>query len=169
MGLMDILEQYAGQAEAPAADAHADFSKVAEQAPPDALGAGITEALRSGAGGSFAASIEKLFANSNPDQRAGLLTRLIESAGPTMLSSIAGGALAHLGGGGTAANAAPVAPAQTDSVTPAQAGELAAAAQAKDPAIIDRVGSFYSEHPMVVKALGAAALAMAMSHMARRS
>jgi len=167
MGFMDILEQYAGQAMAPQADAHADFSKVAAEAPPDTLGAGITEALRNGAGGSFADSIEKLFANSNPDQRAGLLTRLIESAGPAMLSSIAGGALARLGGGG--AGTTPVAPADADTVTPAQAGELAAAAHAKDPGIIDRVGSFYSEHPQVVKALGAAALAVAMSHMARRT
>ena len=122
MGFMDILAQYAGQATAPQGDPHADFSKVAEQAPPGALGAGITQALRNGAGGSFADSIEKLFANSNPDQRAGLLTRLIQTAGPAILSSVAGGALAHLGGGAPAANAAPVSPAQTDAVTPAQAG-----------------------------------------------
>jgi len=165
MGFMDILEQYAGQAMAAQGDPHADFSKVAEQAPPDALGAGITQALRNGAGGSFAAAIEKLFANSNPDQRAGLLARLIEAAGPAVLSSIAGGALARFGGGG----AAQVSPADADSVTPAQAGELANAAHAKDPGIVDRVGSFYSQHPMVVKALGAAALAVAMSHMARRT
>jgi hypothetical protein len=165
MGFMDILEQYAGQALAAQGDAHADFSKVAEQAPPDALGAGITQALRNGAGGSFATAIEKLFANSNPDQRAGLLTRLIEAAGPAVLSSIAGGALARFGGGA----AAQVSPADANSVTPAQAGELANAAHAKDPGIVDRVGSFYSQHPMVVKALGAAALAVAMSHMARRT
>jgi len=165
MGFMDILEQYAGQAMAAQGDPHADFSKVAEQAPPDALGAGITQALRNGAGGSFAAAIEKLFANSNPDQRAGLLTRLIEAAGPAVLSSIAGGSLARFGGGG----AAQVSPADADSVTPAQAGELADAAHAKDPGIVDRVGAFYSQHPMVVKALGAAALAVAMSHMARRT
>ena len=166
MGFMDILEQYAGQAMAAQGDPHADFSKVAEQAPPDALGAGITQALRNGAGGSFATAIEKLFANSNPDQRAGLLTRLIEAAGPAVLSSIAGGALARFGGGG---GAAPVSPADANSVTPAQAGELANAAHAKDPGIVDRVGSFYSQHPMVVKALGAAALVVAMSHMARRA
>lgn len=165
MGLMDILEQYAGQAMAAQGDPHADFSKVAEQAPPDALGAGITEALRNGAGGSFATAIEKLFANSNPDQRAGLLTRLVEAAGPAVLSSIAGGALARFGGGG----AAQVSPADANSVTPAQAGELANAAHAKDPGIVERVGSFYSQHPLVVKALGAAALAVAMSHMARRT
>ncbi len=169
MGLMDILEQYAGQAMAVPGDPHADFSKVAEQAPPGRLGAGITEALRNGAGGSFAESIEKLFANSNPDQRAGLLTRLIEAAGPAVLSSVAGGALAHLGGAGATAGATPVSPADAGSVTPGQAGELATAAQSKDPGIIERVGSFYSAHPMVVKALGAAALAVAMSHMAKRT
>ena len=168
MGLMDILEQYAGQAMASEGDPHADFSKVAEQAPPGTLGAGITEALRNGAGGSFAESIEKLFANSNPDQRAGLLTRLVEAAGPVVLSSVAGGALAHLGGGATT-GAAPISPTDAGRVTPGQAGELATAAQAEDPGIIERVGSFYSAHPMVVKALGAAALAVAMSHMARRT
>lgn len=45
MGFMDILEQYAGQAMAAQGDPHADFSKVAERASPDALGAVITEAL----------------------------------------------------------------------------------------------------------------------------
>jgi len=165
MGFMDILERYAGQAAGAAPpDTHADFSTVASQAPPDALGSGIADALRGGQAGSFASAIEQLFANSDRQQRTGLLAQLVQAAGPALLSSFAGGALSHLAQPGV-----PVQPADTDALTPAQAGELASAAHANDPGIVDRVGAFYSQHPTVVKALGAAALAFAMNRMARRA
>lgn len=165
MGLVDILAQYANQAAAPPqAAAHEDYAAVAAQAPPDVLGGGIAQALQSEQAGSFASSIEKLFENSNPQQRTGLLSELVRAAGPAILSSVAGGALSHLGQPGAA-----VAPSDADAVTPSQAGELAAAARRNDPGIVSRVGSFYAQHPMVVKALGAAALAIAMNHMARRA
>jgi hypothetical protein len=168
MGLMDILEQYAGQALAtPPASTHDDFSTVASQASPDALGAGIAQALRNPQGGSFGASVERLFESSDPNQKAGLLAQLLQAVGPSVLSSIAGGSFARFaqGGGGTPA----VSPADVSAVTPAQAGQLATEAQRSDPGVIDRVGSFYARHPMVVKALGAAALALAMNHLSKRA
>jgi hypothetical protein len=103
----------------------------------------------------------------NPDQKAGLLSRLIQAAGPAILASVAGGALSRFGAG-TAGSAPGVSPPDTAVVTGAQAGELAEAVRQRDPTIVDRVGSFYSEHPLVVKALGAAALAVAMNHIAKR-
>ena len=168
MGLMDILQQYAGEAAAPApAGTHDDYAAVATQAPREALGGGIAEALRNDAGGGLAASVEKLFESSNPDQKAGLLSRLIQAAGPAILASVAGGALSRFGAG-TAGSAPAVSPPDTAAITGAQAGELAEAVRQRDPTIVDRVGSFYSEHPLVVKALGAAALAVAMNHIAKR-
>jgi hypothetical protein len=77
---------------------------------------------------------------------------------------VAGGALSHLAQPGAA-----VAPADAEAVTPAQAGELAGAARRSDSSIVDELGSFYSQHPALVKTLGAAALTMAMSHMAKRA
>ena len=165
MGLMDILSQYAGQALSggqPQAQQslHEDFSQVAAQAPPELLGGGIAQALEGGSGG-FESSIAKLFENSDPQQRTGLLQRLIQAAGPAILSSFAGGALSHLAQPGAQAQQA-----DADAITPAQAGELAAAAKQSSPSIVSELGSFYSEHPTLVKTLGAAALAIAMSNMA---
>ena len=102
MGFMDILAQYAGQASSstqsqPQQSAHDDFSQVATQAPPELLGGGIAQALQGGSAG-FESSIAKLFENSDPQQRTGLLQRLIQAAGPTVLSSFAGGALSRISG-----------------------------------------------------------------------
>ena len=165
MGLMDILAQYAGQAASsaqpqPQQSTHEDFSQVASQAPSELLGGGITQALQ-GAPEGFESSIAKLFENSDPQQRTGLLQRLIQAAGPTVLSSFAGGALSHLAQPGATAQEA-----DANAITPAQAGELAGAARQSNPGIVSELGSFYSQHPTLVKTLGAAALAIAMSHMA---
>lgn len=165
MGLMDILSQYASQSlpgGEPQAQpsAHEDFSQVASQAPPELLRSGIAQVLEGGAGG-FESSIAKLFENSDLQQRTGLLQRLIQAAGPAVLSSFAGGALSHLAQPGAQAQQA-----DADAITPTQAGELAAAARQSNPGIISELGSFYSQHPTLVKTLGAAALTFAMSHMA---
>src|ERR1700712_2830473 len=126
MGLMDILAQYADQAASssrppPQQAAHDDFAQVASQAPPELLGGGIAQALRGGPAG-FEAAIAKLFENSDPQQRTGLLQRLIEAAGPAVLSSFAGGALSHLAQPGAQAEQS-----DADAITPAQAGALAGA------------------------------------------
>ena len=165
MGLMDILAQYAGQAASSAQPqsqppAHEDFSQVASQASPGLLGGGIAQALQ-GAPEGFESSISRLFENSDPQQRTGLLQRLIEAAGPTVLASFAGGALSHLAQPGATAQEA-----DAKAITPAQAGELAGAARESNPGVVSELGSFYSQHPTLVKTLGAAALAIAMRHMA---
>jgi hypothetical protein len=168
MGLMDILAQYAGQAASsaqsqPQQSAHDDFTQVASQASPELLGGGIAQALQGGSAG-FESSIAKLFENSDPQQRTGLLQRLIQAAGPTVLSSFAGGALSHLAQPGATARQS-----DANAITPSQAGELAGAARQSNPGIVSELGSFYSQHPTLVKTLGAAALAMAMSHMANHA
>ena len=164
VGIMDILAQYAGQAELGTQpqqqSTHDDFSQVASQASPEFLGGGIAQALQ-GAPGGFESSIAKLFENSDTQQRTGLLQRLIQSTGPAVLSSFAGGALSHLAQPGASAQES-----DADAISPAQAGELATAARQSNPGIVSELGSFYTQHPTLVKTLGAAALAMAMSHMA---
>jgi hypothetical protein len=166
MGFIDILEQYAGGSPpAATADAHQHFDTVAASASRDSLGAGIAQALKSG-GGSFGDSISQLFGNSNGEQRAGILGQLLRTVGPAVLPSIAGGTLSRFGQGGATTS---VSPEEANAVTPSQAGELANAAQQSDPSIIDKAGAFYAQHPTVVKVLGAATLAMAMNHMAKRT
>jgi len=160
MGLMDILSRYADDAvAAPQQAVHEDFAQAASAAPPDVLGGGIVKALEGDPQG-FESSIARLFEHSDPQQRTGLLQRLIQAAGPAVLSSFAGGALSHLARPGAAAQ-----PSDADILTPAQAGELAGAARQSNPGIVSELGDFYAQHPTLVKALGAAALAIAMRHM----
>jgi len=164
MGLMDILQQYATRP----TDTHQDFDEVVQQVPPEVLGDGLAQAMRSDRTPPFGDMVGQLFGNSNAQQRAGLLTQLIRSIGPGALASIAGGVLGRLGqsaGGGAQAQ---VSPSDVGSVTPEQAREIATEAEKKDPGVMDKVGAYYAQHPDVFKALGGAALAIALGQMANR-
>jgi hypothetical protein len=52
-------------------------------------------------------------------------------------------------------------------VPPSAVRELAEQAQQQNPGVVERMGDFYSDHPNLVKALGGAALAIALGHMAQ--
>jgi hypothetical protein len=76
-----------------------------------------------------------------------------------------GGALGQLGG---LLSRGQVSPQEAEQISPQAVEELAREAETRDPSVIDRVSDFYSEHPGLVKTLGAAALAVAMSGMAKQ-
>ena len=164
MGLFDVLKQYAGGAPAEG-DTHAHFDEVAQQASPASLGSALSSVLRSAATPSLGQTVGGLFDKSNPDQRAGILNQIIQSMGPAALAS-GGGILAKILGGAPTAGVPPtVTPQQASQVSPADAAVLASHAEQHDPSIVDAVGSFYAQHPAIVKTLGVAALAMVMNHM----
>ena len=52
-------------------------------------------------------------------------------------------------------------------MSPQDVHELAQRAEQSNPNIINEASSFYAQHPTLIKALGAGALAMVMSHMSR--
>lgn len=168
MNLMDILKQYADSP----TDTHTDFDAVARQVPPEVLGQGIAEAMRSDRTPSFGTMVGSLFGGSDPQQRAGLLTQLIRAAGPALMSGLGGGALGRIvqgmQGGRDAAQPTAVTPGDAAEVTPDQLQEIAAGAEKADPSIFDKVGAYYAQHPEVVKVLGGAALAIALGQMATR-
>jgi hypothetical protein len=161
MGLMDILQPYAAR---PTSTEH-DFAEVAPQVPPDVLGDGLAQAFRSEQTPPFGNMVGQLFGNSNPQQRAGLLTQLLATVGPALLGRLASGALGRFAQGGGATQVTPDVASQ---VTPDQVNEIAAEAEKKDPGILDRIGGFYAQHPDVVKGLGGAALAIALGQIANR-
>lgn len=170
MGWADTIKELmgggagAGTAQAPAVpNPEETFQQAAQQAPPHVVGAGLAEAFRSNQTASFPEMVSTLFSNSNPEQRAGLLSRLMGAAGPAALSS---GPLAGLLGGNTSGQ---VTPQQASQVPPEAVQQLAQHAQNQNPSIMDEVGSFYSQHPQVVKALGGLALSIAIQHMVRRA
>ncbi|MFS2026511.1 hypothetical protein ACL58G_28265 [Massilia sp. GER05] len=163
--LGNLLQQYLGGANPNAnpAQAENDFDHVAQNVPRATVAQGVTQALRSDQTPPFSQMVGQLFGNSNPDQRAGMLNHLLANVGPSVLASVAGGSLGNLLG----ADQARVSPEQANQVSPEQVQELAAKAEQQNPGIVERMGDFYAEHPTLVKAIGGAALAIALGHMAQ--
>ncbi|PQO93708.1 hypothetical protein C5614_22400 [Massilia phosphatilytica] len=159
------MQQYLGGANPNVnpAQAENDFDHVAQNVPRATVAQGVTQALRSDQTPPFSQMVGQLFGNSNPDQRAGMLNQLLANIGPSVLASVAGGSLGNLLG----ADQARVSPEQANQVSPEQVQELAAKAEQQNPGVVERMGDFYAEHPTLVKAIGGAALAIALGHMAQ--
>ncbi len=169
--LGSLLNQYLGGAGANQQQASDDFDRVASNAPQDQLARGLSGALRSDQTPPFPQMVSQMFGQSNPNQRAGMLNQLLATLGPTVLASLAsrgGGGLGGLGGlfgGGNAP--VQVTPEQASQVSPEAVRELAEKAEQENPSIVDRMGDFYAQNPTLVKAIGGAALAIALGHMAQ--
>lgn len=164
--LNDIVHRYSGEgsgAAAAPADPHEDYQQVAQNAPPDVIAGGLAEAFRSDQTPAFPEMASNLFNHSDPNQRAGLLNRLIGALGPGALSGTPGSSwLSGLLAGGE------VTPQHAGQVSPQQVQEIAARAEKDNPSVVDQVSGFYAQHPQVVKALGGLALTVALQHMIRR-
>jgi hypothetical protein len=165
MGILDdfgnLAKQFASGNATPS-DIHVAYDQVAQGLPQGALTDGISHAFRSDETPPFEQMVGGLFGQSDPDQKAGLLNRLLSVLGPGGVAGALGGAggLAGLAGvlsGGT------VTPQQAQEVPPQAVEVLAQAAAKKDPTIIDKAAGFYAQHPTLVKAIGVGALALLMS------
>ena len=165
MGLLDIanmLRSYAGvDPSAPPPNAQQDFDQAVQHAPAEHLASGLTAAFQSNQTPAFPQMLGQLFGQSNGQQRAGILSELLSSAGP----SLGGGLLQQFSGLLRGGN---VTPEQAQQISPEAVQQLAAHAQQQDPSVVERAGSFYSQHPQVVQALGAGALALIMSHFSQK-
>jgi predicted Zn-dependent peptidase len=163
--LGNLLQQYLGGANANTAQAADDFDRVTQNAPRETVAQGVTQALRSDQTPPFPQMVGQMFSQGNPDQRAGMINQLLSGVAPSLLSSVAGGTLGHLFGGGQAP--AQVTPEQAAQVSPEQVQEIAAKAEQHNPDVVNRIGNFTSAHPNLVKAIGGAALAIALGHIAQ--
>ncbi len=168
MGLMDILQQYANaKGVANPNRAQDDFDEVSGAAPPEILGQGVGDAFRSDKTPPFAEMVSQLFGRSNPVQRVRVINQLLHSIGPGVLAALGGG---KLGGTSVPSNAGrpQLTPEQAAQLTPDEVQEIAKRAQETDPGVLDKIGSFYAQHPQLVKTLGGAALAIALAGVANR-
>ena len=120
----DVLQRYSGQrggtTTASLEDAHEDYQQVARAAPHDVVADGISRMFRSDQTPSFPDMISNLFSQSDPNQRAGLLTHLLGSIGPGALAGIPSlsGLVGSLAGG-------QVTPQQATQISPEQVQEIA--------------------------------------------
>ncbi len=175
--LSGVLQQYNGAGTAPArSTVPDDFDQIAQTAPQSELADGLAAAFRSDETPEFGKMAAQLFSNSNGEQRAGILNTLIRTAGPIILSQVLSRRTGSNAGGGLSSVIDMLTSGQQTEFTPEQAEqvpveaveEIAAQAEKKDPSVIDQVSNFYAEHPTLVKTLGAAALTIALSQIAKR-
>lgn len=75
-----------------------------------------------------------------------------------------------LGGGGMSQSAAPpqITPQDAEKLSPEEVQELAHRAEQENPGIIDQMSRYYAQNPQLFKALGGAALAVALGQIAQR-
>jgi hypothetical protein len=161
-GIMNVLAQYAGGNSSAGANAEQDFDKVSQNATPSHLAQGLSQAFQSNQTPPFAEMVKNLFLQSNGQQRAGLINQLLGSS-PGGLSGLLSGGLSGLlqgGGGGNQVTAE-----QAQNMSPEDVQALAEQAHRNNPSIVDQVSHFYSQHPDLVKTLGAGALTLVMAHM----
>ncbi|WP_200960856.1 hypothetical protein [Noviherbaspirillum sp. Root189] len=168
-----ILEQYSGAGAGRAShDVEQDFDNIAQNSPQEDLRDGLSQAFRSDQTPPFSNMVGQLFNQADTNQRTGMLNQLLGSVGPSVLASVlGGGALGGLGGllnRGGGEQQVQLTPDQVDQLSPQQVEELAAHAERENPGVIDRMSSFYAQNPTLVKALGGAALAIALGHMSQR-
>jgi hypothetical protein len=169
-----LLQKYIGgepataaAAAAPAEQLKQDYGQVAQHAPAEAVGDGLSAAFRSDQTPPFAEMVGKLFGNANPQQQSGMLGSLISGLSPAVLGSIGGGIGSLFGN--KAGDSAAVTPADASQLTPEQVQEIAAKAEQHNPGIIDTMSRFYATHPDLVKTIGSAGLAIAMASIANRN
>ena len=167
MSLKDILDQYSKHATANSNVAQDHFDAVAREAPKEEVGQGLADAFRADSTPSFGEMVGTMFGQSNPEQRAGVLNQLLRSLGPGALSALGGGILGRMS---IPAHAGPpsLSPEQASQMSPEEVQDIAAHAERHDPTVLDKIGSYYAEHPQLVKTLGSAALAIALAGVANR-
>jgi hypothetical protein len=129
------------------------FDELARSAPPSSIARGLSAAFRSDQTPPFGQMLGRLFGQSNPDQKAGLLNSLLAASPAALAAEVAGmfGSKRQL------------TPQEAQQVSPEKLQELATKAEKDDPSIVDRASEFYAQHPNLVKTLGVGALTFAVS------
>ena len=164
-----MLQQYAGgNAPSNPQQATEHLDQVAQQASPGALSSMLTQVFQSPQTGTFGQNISSMFNQSNPQQRAGILNQLIPALGAGGLGSLGGLLSSGLGNlGQNMGGATPqISPEAAQQVSPEDVERIANHAQQQNPSIVEQAGSFYAQHPTLVKALGAGAAVFALQHIA---
>jgi len=142
------------------------FHQAAQSAPPELLGQGIAAAFDSEQTPEFGEMVAHMFGNANPGQKSGIVNRLLAGLGPAATSI-----LSRLGIAAAPQAGQPVPSVTTEQATrmsPAQVEELATHAKNANPGIVQSMSQFYAQHPVLVKTLGAAALAIISNRIMNR-
>lgn len=180
-----ILQQYRAAPGQQQANPEQDFDEVSRAADPEDLRDGLNEAFHSQQTPPFSNMVSQLFSQANTQQRTGMLNQLLAALGPSVIGSLLGGSRpgglgAMLGGAGggilgsvlnrvSQGQQPQLSPEEVEQLTPEQVQEIAARAEQENPGIVDQMSRFYAQNPTLIKALGGAALAIALGKMAQRN
>ena len=166
-----VLGQYIGaNAGQQSPQVEQDFDDVASNAPHEHLREGVSEAFRSDQTPPFGNMIAQMFSQGDAGQRTGMINHLLSALGPGTIASVLGGAAGGPLSGllNRASGQAQLTPEEAQQLSPDQVQELANRAEQENPGIVDHMSNFYAHNPTLLKALGGAALAIALGKMAQR-
>lgn len=93
-----------------------------------------------------------------------MLNQILAALGPNIAAGLAGGVLGRVMNPGSSQ----ITPDQASQLSPQQVQELTEQAQQTDPGITDALAGFYAQHSGLIKTLGGAMLAVAMTKMKDR-
>ena len=149
--LESLAQQLSAHGNAPVPpEARQQVQQIVEQAPPQALSAGLQDAFNSDQTPPFAQMVGQLFGHGNEQQKGGILGALLGGLGGAQHPVV------------QQAGIDPNAPAQA---TPQQVEQIAQQAQQQNPGIVGQMSQFYAQHPTLVKSLGGMALAVMLGRM----
>ena len=172
MSIFDVLTQYAQKSIATASNtSEAHYDEIAPQLPPDMLSKGMADTFRSDQTPPFGDMVGQLFGQSSPQQRAGLLSQLLQSLGPAAMAALGSGVLGRVLGPNNlpqAGQAPTITAAQANQVSPDDVREIAKHAEQNHPGVVNTVSDFFAQHPDLIKGIGAMGLAVLMGKMANR-
>ena len=157
MGLMDMLNQALGSGQQSAAQ----FDQVAQNAPPDVLAKGLSEAFKSNQTPDIGSMVGQLFGQSNGAQQAGMLNQLLATLGPSVMAGLGGGVLGNVLKPGQTQ----ITPDQASQLTPQQVQDVVNHANEVHPGVADQLGAFYAQHRDLINTLGGIAATVAMMKM----
>lgn len=169
-----ILGQYSNiNPNQPPNQVEQDFDQIAQDSPQDDLADGLGEAFRSNQTPPFGNMVGQLFGQADSHQRAGMLNQLLGALGPSAIGSLlgrgmGGGMLEGLLNRTAGQQQVQLRPEDVEQLSPQEVQELANHAERENPGIIDQMSRFYANNPALVKALGGAALAIALGKMSQR-
>ncbi|AXK72186.1 hypothetical protein DWG18_07750 [Lysobacter sp. TY2-98] len=149
--LESLAQQLSTHGNAPVPpEARQQVEQIVQQAPPQALSAGLQDAFNSDQTPPFAQMVGQLFGHANEQQKSGILGALLGGLGGASHPVV------------QQAGIDPNAPARA---TPQQVEQIAQQAQQQNPGIVGQMSQFYAQHPTLVKSLGGMALAVMLGRM----
>ena len=135
-------------------DADKHFEQLAQSVDAGTLVQGIAASMRSDETPPFAHLVSQLFASASGEQKSTIVNTLLSSLTPEQRGHLE----MLVPGAGTDAAA----------LTPAAVQTLAQGVEQHDAGIVEKMSAVYAAHPTLIRTLGAAALTIAMRHIAQQ-